>query len=228
MKKNFILFSFYTVAISSFSQEIFQLRNAVHKYIAETNANFNFVMIAEAHRNETRIAFFWPCFIDSVIVDNKIIAVAFEKQNNEWVSVDMFISSQDTNMSKFKQAIGGSDYKVVKPDGAPIENFGNFMYDKIKNAHRAIAKKENEKAICEIEEFSRVFGLRTCAFSSIMSDYIMRGAKTVDVSEIKISNVQTTNSTGTATLDVFFPNKAKSNSVKLVKIGSGWAIDEVE
>ncbi len=230
MKKIFAILLFVCLAISSFPQEIFLLRDAVHKYISQSNSNFNFAMLAEAYNKQTRVAFFWPCLIDSVIVDDKIFAVAFEKDSfsGEWMSSDMFIASNDTNMTNFKKAMGGNDYKVVKPSGAPIENFGNFMYEKLLNVHKAIVKKENEKAILEMEEFSRAFGLKTCAFSTIMSDFIMRGANVLDISDIKISHVQTANSSGSATLDIYFPSKANSNSVKLVKIGTGWAIDDIQ
>lgn len=227
MKKYLFFFLFLAGSNFCYSQDNFELREEVHHYLAQSNSNFNFVMIAEAYRENIRIAFFWPCMIDSVLVDDKIIAVAFEKQNGLWESIDMFVASKDTSMLRFIRVIGGSDYKVVKPNGVPMENLGNFMYDKIINAHKAILNKENEKAIYEIEEFSRAFGLPTCVFSSAMSEYIMRGAKILDVSEIKISSVQTMNNTGTANLDVYYPKEAKSNKVKLVKIGTGWAIDAV-
>lgn len=228
MNKLFPIFFLFNVTYYSYSQDNFELRDEVHKYLAQSNTNFNFAMLAEAYRENTRIAFFWPCMLDSVLVDDKILAVAFEKENGTWTSFDMFIASKDTGMNKFREVIGGNDYKVVKPNGAPIENLGNFMYDKIISAHKAIIKKENEKAIHEIEEFSRVFGLRTCVFSSEMAKYIMRGAKVLDISEIKMSDVVTVNNTGTASLDVYFPKEAKSNKIKLVKIGSGWAIDSIE
>lgn len=227
--KKYLLFSLFLITADyGYPQDNYELRSEVYKYLAQTNSNFNFAMLAEAYRGNTRVAFFWPCMIDSVLIDDKIIAVAFEKENGAWSSVDMFIASSDTGMFKFMQVIGGSDYKVVKPNGAPIENLGNFMHDKVKNAHKAIIKKENEKAIYEIEEFSRVFGLKTCVFSSAMTGYVMRGAKILDISEIKMSDVVTMNNTGTANLDVYFPKEAKSNKVRLVKIGTGWAIDDIK
>lgn len=210
------------------SQEKFELREEVHKYLSESNSNFNFAMIAEAYRNENRIAFFWPCLMDSVLVDDKVLAVAFEKQNDEWVSYDMFIASKDSGMHNFIRVIGGTDYKIVKPNGIPLENLGNFMLEKIRNSQNRILQKENEKAIIEIEEFSRAFGLISAVFSRSMTGFIMRGAKILEISEIKISDVVTVNNNGSATLDVYFPKEATSNKVKLVKIGSGWAIDAVD
>ncbi len=225
MKKYFILILLTGVAEFGRGQEIFELRDEVHKYLSQSNSNFNFAMIAEAYRNETGVAFFWPCIIDSVLVDDKILAVAFEKQNGEWESVDMFIASKDTGMTNFLRVIGGKDYRLVKPNGLPLENLGNFMLDKIKNAHGALRKKENAKAINEIEEFSRVFGLSSCAFSNTMAEYIMKGVKVVDISDIKFSNVVTKNNSGNATLDVYFPKQAKSQKVKLIKVGTGWAME---
>lgn len=228
MQKYFFAF-FLTLSCNlSFSQEKFELRAKVHEYLSLSNTNFNFAMLAEAYRGDTRIAFLWPCMIDSVLVDDKILAVAFEKQDGEWYSTDMFCSSSDTNMKKFIQVIGGPDYKVVKPDGVPVDSLGNFIHEKIRNAHMAILNKENEKAILEIEEFSRAFGLKSCAFSTLLSEYIMRGAKILDVSEIKISQVVTEGFNGSAILDVYFPKEAKSNAVQLIKIGNGWAIDGIK
>ena len=102
------------------------------------------------------------------------------------------------------------------------------MHDKIMAAQKAITRKENEKFVSEVEEFSRAFGIKSCVFGSAMTQQLMRGAKYLDVSEIKISNVVTTEKNGTALLDVYYPKKAVSNKVKLIKAGNGWAIDTME
>jgi hypothetical protein len=134
------------------SQNEFKLRNEVKKYLAASNTNFRFAMIAETHfTDSSATAFFWPCLINSALVDDKIIAVHFEKQDNEWEATEVFTSSTDSTLNKYNKLFSNKKYELIKPDGVQIDSIASYIQQLNIGTQKALAQEDENKVILFIE-----------------------------------------------------------------------------
>lgn len=241
LRSAFIYTIFFLLLVSfSCKCQDFKLRKEVHNYLAKSNKNFNFAMIAEAHRNDTAVAFFWPCIIDSELVDDKVMAVVFEKENlpattaggqtgnnqkddNKWVETSVFISSKPDGKENLKKIFGNNNYTVIKPDGISKDSLAEHLQIFNSLFQKYIQQKKPDSSVSAIEQFSRAFGFNLCVYNNFFATLIMRGLKYVDISELSFDEKK---ESGVA--HIYFEGIAKRGKIKLVKQGTGWTIDAVE
>ena len=209
--------------IKSYSQDNFILRNAVEEYLLQSNSGFHFALLAEAYIDSDAVAFFWPCIMNDELVDDKILAVAFEKAGEKWSAYDMFYATNTDGKEKFNALSEGKEFSITKPNGIHQDSLATFIYLLNEGIRKMLASEKSDEAISMIESLSRAFSIDQCVFSNTMTGFVMKGMKSLDITE-----VNTSGETGTANMEVFFQNEAKQSKLSLKKQGSDWVIDGME
>ena len=221
LKKIIAFYFFVSIAMPVFAQTEFKLRKAVSDYLGQSNSGFYFSMIAEVHDSTSAIAIFWPCILDNAIVDDKLIAVEFEKEKENWVAVELL---QGEKLKTLIEKID-NDTTIRMSSSCEKDSMGTFIFNKVNHIHQLLNYSNSHRAAQEIEKLSAIMGLDVIVNGKLLSELILQGVKSADIYEFTKTDKSTVFS---AKLEIYFQTEAKIFSIKLIKGSFGWQISSIK
>lgn len=213
-----LLFPIFSFCIA-YSQENYILRDAVKSYLGQSNEGFEYAHLAEIHDSETSIAIFWPCVLDNSVVDDKIIALEFGKENNEWTALELYQgASLIALLSKTEKT------KIVKQSSkTQIDSIPVMLRNKAKSVQNLLTKEEGHTATVEIEQLASLMSLNVIIENKLLSNIILKGVKSSDLYEKQPVNEVSIN----AKLEIYYQTRAEILDVTLAKEPTGWIVNKI-
>jgi hypothetical protein len=213
----------------------FLLRDAVRHEIERIKPGLYFAIIAEAERGDVRAAIVWPALYRGKFIDDDIIALIFRRDGQKWISIKKEIKlSSAGSREKFADAMGGPDYKVIKPDGLANHKLPSHLMSEISRLHEALEREQSRDAIDAIESLSRAFSLNMAAFDDAFAEMLIESSSVRASLDLNRFAADKENVRADSDMTLVFRDGAGNLlrevrlKVNLVRIGSGWAIDEVK
>jgi hypothetical protein len=186
--------------------------------------------IAEAERGDYRVAIVWLGLRGARVLDNDVGGFTFARDGGRWrlapvpgrdhAEVGPMTGGED----RLREVLGG-DYRLIKPDGLPVDQLGPHVLATSRRFRDALAAGDVAAAIAAFEDGSRAFGPRLIVFDNAGVDALIEG-RLAGSSSLDLRDVELSGDRGRAVVEV--QGRTVVGAVELVRAGTGWAIDALE
>ncbi|MEZ4383495.1 MAG: hypothetical protein R3A79_19350 [Nannocystaceae bacterium] len=175
---------------------------------------------AQVNYRDRQAAVVWPAIRGDAVVDEDVVAVAFQRQGLRWLPIGEVVAlSRSGGREALAALLGGEKFVVDRACGVPREQLIDRVHGSIRAFADAQRRGDEETAVAAYEALAAAFTFEVVAFDSLLSEWLIASA-----SEAELEVVLTPGDGDWLDIEVRRADRTQSGRLPLVRCAGGWAI----